>query len=563
MKSFLIKYRHTLILIAIIALASFLRLFQLGSLPAILNRDEAALAYNAYLISQTGMDEHEVFMPVYFESFGDFKLPGYIYILAGIYRVFPSLAFNDFVVRLPSALAGAGLVFISYKLAKLLGGKQKCSESLGLFFAFLVSITPVLIWYSRGAWEANLALFYSVAAFYIVVKQFKNWQTRRRAWSWQNLIILAVLLVLAIFTYNSPLLILPFAILTLILCSGLKNYHFYFKPVLLMTAITIFGFLALIPLTAQKDGITIFNDPTVWHQFVEHRESFDNPILARTLGNQYVFYISNMIESLFASFSPNFLVLTGGEHPWHQLGHGFVHIYWSMLFFLYLGLFGQLVWFIFKSVVFIYQKIHRQKTNFSWRSFWPLMMVVICLAPAVITVDAPHATRSLTFFYFVVLMVWLTMTYLVQKFVAVSYWQKFMERNKKWLFISILIAILVIEGSTYIHRYFFVFPSDQSRYQAGLDLAIAKIEENLSNQNFLVVSQDGDNYIYILAAWYAELSSEIFFSTIERGPITVYGIRKGLTVGRYRFEIGPETWQENEGLLLYNSREEIWEIQQH
>ena len=74
--------KKILLLSLIVLLGAALRLFQLGSIPAILNRDEAALAYNGYLLSQTGKDEWGKIWPPTLESFGDYKLPGYPLILA-------------------------------------------------------------------------------------------------------------------------------------------------------------------------------------------------------------------------------------------------------------------------------------------------------------------------------------------------------------------------------------------------------------------------------------------------------------------------------------------------
>ena len=46
-------------LLLILALASFLRLWQLGQFPNGLNADEAAIGYSAYSLIQTGQDELE------------------------------------------------------------------------------------------------------------------------------------------------------------------------------------------------------------------------------------------------------------------------------------------------------------------------------------------------------------------------------------------------------------------------------------------------------------------------------------------------------------------------
>src|SRR5947207_11581392 len=49
--------------------------------------DESSIAYNSYLISRTGHDEHGQAWPLYFRAFGEYKNPIYIYLLASIFRL--------------------------------------------------------------------------------------------------------------------------------------------------------------------------------------------------------------------------------------------------------------------------------------------------------------------------------------------------------------------------------------------------------------------------------------------------------------------------------------------
>lgn len=102
--------------VLVICLAVLLRVVDLANIPSILNRDEAALAYNAYLIKETSMDEWQVKRPFLFKSFGDYKLPGYPYLLAVLFNFLP---INDLVAKLPSVLAGVGLVILAFFWGKM------------------------------------------------------------------------------------------------------------------------------------------------------------------------------------------------------------------------------------------------------------------------------------------------------------------------------------------------------------------------------------------------------------------------------------------------------------
>ena len=103
------------ILFSIVVLSFITRFFNLGSLPPALNRDEAALGYNAYSILKTAKDEHGQFLPLSFKSIGDYKMPLYIYATVIPVKLF---GLNDFSIRFWSALAGVISVVMIYLITK-------------------------------------------------------------------------------------------------------------------------------------------------------------------------------------------------------------------------------------------------------------------------------------------------------------------------------------------------------------------------------------------------------------------------------------------------------------
>src|SRR3989344_4929450 len=101
--------RFYLFLIFIFILSFLLRFYKLGQIPFGFSQDESAIGYNAYSILQTGKDEYGKFLPVYFKSFGDYKLPVYFYLTALSVKIFN---LNEFSVRFSSALLGSVSVVI-------------------------------------------------------------------------------------------------------------------------------------------------------------------------------------------------------------------------------------------------------------------------------------------------------------------------------------------------------------------------------------------------------------------------------------------------------------------
>src|SRR3990167_10643008 len=105
--------KNLFLLIAILALSFILRSFRVADLPHQLYLDEVSIGFNAYSILKTGRDEHKRNFPIYFEAFGEYKLPVYIYLTA----IFQSiLGKENLAVRWPSVLAGTGTVFLLIKL---------------------------------------------------------------------------------------------------------------------------------------------------------------------------------------------------------------------------------------------------------------------------------------------------------------------------------------------------------------------------------------------------------------------------------------------------------------
>lgn len=171
------RAKNKIFLIVILAIAAFLRMWQLGINPPHLTPDEAALGYNAFSILKTGRDEYGEFLPVIFKSFGDFKPGLYVYATVPFVAL---LELTELAVRLPSALAGVVAVWLVYKITLMLFAMKKNqhpiigSQSLALISALFLAISPWHIHFSRGAWEINLSLTLTLAGIYLFLLASKK-----------------------------------------------------------------------------------------------------------------------------------------------------------------------------------------------------------------------------------------------------------------------------------------------------------------------------------------------------------------------------------------------------
>lgn len=165
----IINFLHSHILLLILILAAFLRLWNLASLPGALSPDEASLGYNAYSILKTAKDEYGNTLPIIFKSFGDYKPGLYIYITLPFVALF---GLNEWSVRLPSALSGVLIVYLIFLVAhKFYNRKSRfLGMSFGVFAALVAATSPWLIFFSRGAWEANVALCLTLVGIYLFLK---------------------------------------------------------------------------------------------------------------------------------------------------------------------------------------------------------------------------------------------------------------------------------------------------------------------------------------------------------------------------------------------------------
>ena len=189
------------LLILIIFLAFFLRFYKIDEIPPALYWDEASLGYNAYSILKTARDEHGKFLPVTsFAAFGDYKPPGYIYLTV------PSIAIFDlteFAIRFPSAFFGVLTVIVTYLLAR----KLFENESIAQLSAFFLAISPWHLQLSRAAFEANVALFFSLSGIYFFVKFARD----HRLW----LVIAVLSFLAAMYTFTGQRLFIPLILVIL------------------------------------------------------------------------------------------------------------------------------------------------------------------------------------------------------------------------------------------------------------------------------------------------------------------------------------------------------------
>lgn len=145
---------RNLYLVIILVLGAFLRFFELGTRP--FNGDEGVIALIANnnfsdLITRAASDVH----PPLFHLLTSWSI-----------KIF---GLQEWSMRLISALAGIGLIYFGYLLAK-----KFINQKIALIFSLLLVISPYFIYFSQEARMYSLFGFFSLASFYYFLSALKE-----------------------------------------------------------------------------------------------------------------------------------------------------------------------------------------------------------------------------------------------------------------------------------------------------------------------------------------------------------------------------------------------------
>jgi 4-amino-4-deoxy-L-arabinose transferase-like glycosyltransferase len=367
--------------IGILALALFLRLPQLGSVPSGLNRDEAALGYNAYSILKTGRDEYGIRFPVSITSFGDQKLPGYVYTLIPFLAVF---GLSAVTIKLPSLLAGLAVIALVGRLAWLLfEPKNKFQQLSALPFLamFLVAVSPWGNHFSRVAYEAHLAMMFFLFGLVAWLETVRR-QDRQRWW----LAASAAGFSLALLTYHAYHAVVPLTLLGLAVIYRREIFKLDRAGLgggLLLggAAIALMFFGGVWSANQTKlAGINPFAREVIERQFVAYRATLPgNTVWEKLLANYSTEKIAIFSRHLVESLSSDFLFATAADnHAHNQSGIGNLHLFIAP--------------FIFIGLAALWNRKREKSSRLLW--IWLLAGIV---APA-LTIAPQHTVRISSIF---------------------------------------------------------------------------------------------------------------------------------------------------------------------
>lgn len=451
---------------AILFLGTFLRFYQLGKIPGSLEWDEASYGYNAYSILKTGQDEYGKMYPLVFRAFGEYKQPVYLYMDVLSISVF---GLNAFGIRFPSAFFGSLSVIFVYLLVRELFKKVSYSRNLALFSMVSFAISPWSIQFSRGAFEANVALFFVISGVWVFLKGLNSAKKK-------YLFFATLLLAFSSYTYLSQKMIAPL-IFIIVLIYGISFFKKNKKIAIILIAFFVIlnsFWIADRKSTSRGQGVLFTSNqseilaPSIKELQIDKEA---NNYIGNIIHNRRVVYLETLSKNYLAHFNPIWLFITGDEvNRHHAPGMGL--LYMISIPFILLG-----IYFLLSEALLV-----------SWILFAWLLIAPI---PASLTFEAPHSLRSLIFLP----------TWQIFEAAGVIYFFRIFNKKSFATLVKLILGVLFgVNFIYYTHQYYFHTNTDfQKDWQYGYKEAIEYVGKYRNTDKRIVFSSSFEQpYIFYL-----------------------------------------------------------------
>jgi len=439
----------------VLGLAFGLRVYHLANNPPALNWDEVSHGYNAYSLLKTGKDEWGRQWPLILRAYGDYKLPLYAY-----FTILPVslLGVNAVAVRIVSALAGVGLVWIAYLLSMALWQEQRWALLAALFTA----ISPWGLFASRAALEANLAAFFFALGFWLYFKKY----------DWGALLAFG----LAMETYNAARVIVPLMFLYwLVDRLKKKGWLAALKLGLPMALVAAPLFFQVLNSTGEARFFwTTPLDQGAINRIEEQRhQSSYSLLITRLLYNRPLYFLKYVSRNYPQHFGLNFLFIQGGKNYQFSLpSHGLLFLITAPFFFLGILIFAR-------------------RRRWTW-----LLWLLVAFLPSAVTRDSPHALRSL-------LILPLPMILIASGLRGTKFWLREKSRFGGALVLVIVTIGALVQFGFWWRDYWRVYrPSYSWAWQYGYKQAVAYAKDYYGDyQKIVFTKKYGEPHEFVLFYW--------------------------------------------------------------
>lgn len=463
------------LLIAILLIASFLRLWKITEVPVSLFGDELDVGYQAYSILETGKDYSGNPWPLHFQSLAEFRTPLYLYSAVPTVALF---GISPLGVRLPAAIFGILGILMFYFLVREITKDEK----IALVSALVLTFSPWHIQYSRAAFEVTLLLLFIFLGLFFF---FKSLERGKYLW------ISVTFLILTPMIYSTAKLFTPLLLATLVIIYrkailSLKRKYLVYALVAGVILGAPTAYATFFGGGSQRFSyISVFTDPTVEGEvgyarltdaWMRKSDSVIPKIATRFIHNKYTFWGKKIANNYFEAFSANFLFIKGDlnlRHSIEDVGQ-FYKVEFAAL------ILGAILFFVFfkeKEIKFL-------------MLFW----LVVGVLPSSITRDGgTHATR--------LILILPPLIFLIGYGIAKG--SKLFGKRTHAIFLAIYLVLFAGELFLYLHNYWTHNPWYSERWwHSGFKEAVSFIKEKENEYDKIIMSNANEPPLIFFAAWY-------------------------------------------------------------
>ncbi|MDD2822945.1 MAG: glycosyltransferase family 39 protein [Candidatus Daviesbacteria bacterium] len=499
-----------ILLILILLLAIFLRLYKIDENPVSLFGDELDVGYHALSILQTGKDYTGHFLPQHFRSLAELRTPLYLYSSVPSVAIF---GVSPLGVRLPAVIFGVLCVWLLYFLVKYISG----NTVIALISALLLSILPWHIQYSRAGFEVTELMAFYLAGIYFFLRGLKE----------HRLIFLSVIFFgFTPWIYNIAKLYLPLTVLGLlaIFWNDIKVVpkKFIFISFVIFTLITgAFTYNTLFGGGVDRfESISIASDNTIIPQIgfsrlrdAKMRDSSASigavfSLSDKLFHNQPFFLFNAFIKNYLQAYSAEFLTISGSTNLRHSVP-GVGQIYAFEFIFMLIG-----------GAFFFFSQVNNKV------KLLMLFLILTTPIPSALTIDGgTHPTRL----FLMIIPITIMTAYGIWSAVNI------LSVKIRKAFIGIIALVILLSFVFYQHTYWIHYPWDSERWwQAGYSEAIkATVEEGKKYDRVIISNADEPSLIFFLG--YNEYPPEKFQKNYLLPETNIPGFGNVSNLDKYYF----------------------------
>ena len=493
------KYLTFCLLLVIVFIGGFLRMYSLEKSHPSLNWDEASWGYNAYSVMQSGKDEYNKPFPIFTRAFDEYKSTVPLYLMIPSIKIF---GLNEVGVRFPSAFIGTLLIIVVFLITRYYFGKIPA-----LFASLFFAIEPWSVHLSRVYMDAIMALFFMLSGLLLFeYSKKKNW-----------LFPLSFLsIIISIYTYNANKIVAPLLIFLLLFLNwkfvkGLNKKYLISAILISAVLLLIFGYLGLKGEAFARVKYTSIL--SLWPSEGKSLSgSHDLPgLFDFIVHNPYFYFFWDVAGRYLGYFSPmNLFVRESTDSALVLSGNSIFH------------LFEFFLWVV--GLVWLFYNFKNKKEIF--------FLMLLAPIPAIATWSWFHPGRVMTLLAIYSILIGVGAAFVYEKLSMLS--KKYLKKSY-YSFVFILIIIGISTSSVfYLYDSIFVYLplKDSGNWQPGIRETSYAIKDLYDNYDQVIIESSHAN-AYIFFLLYMNYPPQRYLNELDYSKLT--SPRKHYDFGKFKF----------------------------